>query len=138
MNLLRMRSQRGSALVAAIFLIVVVAGMVAFATRSGMQQQHLANLALLELKADAAAYTALEFASNRLNGGATTCPANITIPATAPGMDGPFTVALTCANVIGNNVYNVTATATYSAFGSPDRVRRIRTRRVSRIGAGSW
>ena len=133
------RAQRGAALIAVIFLIVVVASMGAFAVRTGLEQQQMANLSLLEVRADAAAYSALEFASHRLNGGATTCPAVITLPAASPGTGG-FTVQLECVDVTGANaVYQITATAIHGVFGNPDRVRRIRTRRVSRIGpTGSW
>lgn len=134
------RAQQGAALIAVIFLIVVVAGMGAFAVRTGLEQQQMANLSLLEVRADAAAYSAIEFASHRLNGGATSCPAIVTLPpATSPGMNG-FTVQLQCLDVTSaNTVYQITATAIYGAFGNPDYVRRIRTRRVSRIGpTGSW
>lgn len=142
MNVMRMRSQKGAALIAVIFLIVVVAGMGAFAIRTGLDQQQMANLALLEIRADAAAYSGLEFASNRLNAAPFICPPAITLPpATSPGMNG-FTVNLQCVDIVPtspNTVYLITATAVFGAFGSPDYVRRIRTRRVSRIGpTGSW
>jgi MSHA biogenesis protein MshP len=137
MSAVRMRSQGGAALIAVIFLIVVVAGLGAFALRTGLEQQHLSNLSLLELRADAAAYTGLELASNRLNGGATVCPPPIMFPASAPGMNG-FTVTIGCTQVVGTSLYDIRATAIYGNFGSPDRVQRIRTRRVSNIGGGSW
>lgn len=134
------RSQNGAALIAVIVLIVVMASLGAFAVRTGLDQQQMSNLSLLELRADAAAYTGLELASNRLNGGAA-CPLSISFPASNPDMRG-FTVGLQCADIVpsnANTVYLITATATYGAFGNPDRVRRVRTRRVSRIGpAGNW
>jgi Tfp pilus assembly protein PilX len=137
MSAVRMRSQGGAALIAVIFLIVVVAGLGAFAIRTGLEQQHMSGLSLLELRADAAAYTGLELASNRLNGGAIVCPPPIVFPASAPGMNG-FTVTIACTPVVGTSLYDIRATAFYGNFGSPDRVQRIRTRRVSSIGGGSW
>ena len=134
------RSQGGSALIAAIFLIVVVASLGAFAIRTGLDQQHLSALSWLEVRADAAAYSGLEFASNRLSGGALTCPSPISLPAASPGMTG-FSIRLECTDVSdsANTVYQITATAIYGNFGNPDYVQRARTRRVSRIGpAGNW
>lgn len=134
------RSQGGAALIAAIFLIVVVASLSAFAIRTGMDQQHMSALSWLEVRADAAAYSGLEFASNRLSGGAITCPSPITLPPASPGMAG-FSITLTCIDVSGgaNTVYQITATAVQGNFGSSDYVQRSRTRRVSRIGpAGNW
>jgi Tfp pilus assembly protein PilX len=136
MKAMHARPQQGAALIAVIALIVVVASLGAFAIRTGLDQQQMSNLSLLELRADAAAYTALDLASNRLNA-PTACPASIAMPATAPGMNG-FTVTIACTPLVGTSVYEIRATAVYAAFGNPDRVRRIRTRRVSNIGGGSW
>jgi hypothetical protein len=51
-----------------------------------------------------------------------------------------ITVALQCVaiNTGAGNVYSITATARYGAFGNPDYVQRVRIRRVSSIGAGNW
>jgi MSHA biogenesis protein MshP len=133
-------SQGGGALIAAIFLIVVVATLGAFAIRTGMDQQYMASLSWMEARADAAAYSGLEFASDRLSGGATACPSPIFLPPGSPGMNG-FSITLQCVDLSAgaNTVYQITATAVHGNFGNSDYVRRIRTRRVSRIGpAGNW
>jgi len=137
-------SQRGAALISVIFLIVVVAILGTFAIRSGSDQQQMALLTTLEAKADAAAFSGLEYASNRLKNGAFACPtvppAGVPAPLPAISQSNGVTVNLQCSRLAAGtgNVYLITATARYSALGNVDFVRRIRTRRVSSLGAGSW
>lgn len=132
-----MRRQRGAALVGVIFLIVVVAALGAFAVQTGLVYQQQSNLSLQEVRAEAAAYSGLEYAANRLSAGAT-CPATVPFPASTPGMNG-ITVSLLCQQLspAPDRVVDITATARYGAFGSPDYVQRVRTRRVGAVGGGS-
>lgn len=134
-------SQHGAALVSVIFLIVVVALLGTLAIRGGGDQQQMATLSVLEARANAAAFSGLEYATNRLkNNVAFVCPATAPLPAIPE--TSSFTVALQCPAVAtgAGTMYVITATArhTASAPGNPDYVRRTLTRRVSRIGAGSW
>lgn len=136
-------SQRGAALVSVIFLIVAVAALGAFAIRSGADYQQQANLSLQEVRAAAAAYSGAEYASNRLSGGAACVagPTLVPIQAGRPGMNN-LTVRFTCTaiNTGGSGtVFDITATARYGVFGTPDYVQRVSSRRVGAVGGGaSW
>jgi hypothetical protein len=134
-------SQHGAALIAVIFLIVSVAALGAFAIRTGMEYQQQANLSLQEVRAAAAAYSGLEYAANRLSGGAVCAPVTmVPIPNGTPGMSG-IGVSFTCVaiNTGAGAVYEVTATARSGNFGNPDFVQRVRTRRIGAVGGGnSW
>lgn len=127
----------GSALVGALFLIVVVAAFGVFAVRLQLNQQQTATLHLQEHRALWAAHAGLEYWSNRVwNNAAIGCtnpPLPITLDLDAHiGLRG-FRVTVTCDEVaIGaaDLVYEVTADAWTSAYGSPDFVRRTLTRRI--------
>ena len=136
--------QRGSALIAALFLIVVLAALGAFAVRIGSDQLQTANLQLLQYRALAAANSGLEFWAYR----ASTNPGTLCIPPPAPlnfanirGLDG-FIVTVRCTRIVVNGadvVYEVTADASSGVYGSPDFVRRRLTRRMSTMPApGVW
>lgn len=135
-------TQRGAALVSVIFLIVTVSALAAFAVRTGMDYDQQATLALQEVRTDAAAYSGVEYAVNRINANPTCAavPATLTFPTGTQGMTG-ISVALTCnAPVLQpsvGRVFEIVATARSGAFGNPDFVQRTRTRRVSNI-SGSW
>lgn len=121
------RSARGFSLVAALFLVVVVAALGVFAVRVGMGQQQTVNLSLLGARALAAANSGIEYgAYQALN--AATC-ANATLNLNEAGLSG-FTVSVTCnatahAESGGTvNVYRFEALATYGTYGQPDFVSR--------------
>jgi MSHA biogenesis protein MshP len=121
------RAQRGFSLVAALFLIVVVALLGAFAVRIGAGQQQTVNLALLSAKALAAANSGVEYGAHQaLNVGA--C-ANTTLNLTEGGLNG-FTVSVTCSftphsvSTASVNVYRIDATASMGTYGMPDFVSR--------------
>ncbi|HEU4601489.1 MAG TPA: hypothetical protein VFS24_05955 [Steroidobacteraceae bacterium] len=135
------RRQRGSALLVALFLLIVVAGLGAVAIRIGSAQQQVSNLAIIEARANAAAYSALEYGSYIIkNGGPGNCAVQpVPIPAAAATLNG-YTVVLRCTRLgtdVGD-VYDLTGTATHSVYGNPDFVQRTRHRRVSDIPPGSW
>jgi MSHA biogenesis protein MshP len=118
---------RGFSLVAALFLIVVVAALGAFAVRIGASQQQTVNLSLLSARALAAANSGIEFgAYQALN--ASSCVA-ATLTLTEAGANG-FSVAVTCsasahAESGGTvNIYRIDATATAGTYGMPDYVSR--------------
>ena len=121
------KSSSGFSLVAALFLIVVVAALGAFAVRIGMGQQQAVNLSLLSARALAAANSGIEYgAYQALN--ASTC-ASATLVLGEAGLSG-FSVAVTCtvtshseagANV---SVFRIEALASLGAYGAPDFVSR--------------
>lgn len=122
--------QRGFALVAALFLLVVLATLGAYAVRLNMSQQGSTDLDLAGARADAAVQTGIQYAADRV---LTTgnCPAVLVLP------DG-FNISLSCNNnetLVANSptvtVFLVTATASRGQYGSPDFVSRQRTVRVT-------
>jgi MSHA biogenesis protein MshP len=121
------RHARGFSLVAALFLIVVVAALGEFAVRIGASQQQTVNLALLTARALAAANSGMEYGAYRaLN--ASSC-ASATLNLTEGGLNG-FSVSVTCSATAHAesggtvNVYRIDATATAGTYGLPDYVSR--------------
>jgi MSHA biogenesis protein MshP len=119
-------SSAGFSLIAALFLIVVVAALGAFAVRIGSGQQQTVNLALLSARALSAANSGIEFGANRALAGS--C-AGATLNLTEAGLNG-FTVTVTCTvathaeNNIAVSVYRIGATAVAGTYGMPDYVSR--------------
>jgi MSHA biogenesis protein MshP len=130
---------KGSALMAALFLIVVVAALGAFAVRLHATQQQVATLQLLEYRAQAAAYVGLEYWSHLVSSGGPLPPCSGLASRVADldlddydGLRG-FTVDVFCEQVsIGGaaDAYEVTAKSEHGSFGSPDFVRRSLTRHI--------
>jgi MSHA biogenesis protein MshP len=131
------RSQRGFALVAALFFLVVVATLGAYAVRLNMSQQGSTDLDLAGARADAAVQTGIQYAAARvLTGG--NCTSFPLAPNVALNLPQNFDVTLTCndnetlvANAPRVTVFLVTATATRGQYGSPDFVSRQRTVRIT-------
>jgi MSHA biogenesis protein MshP len=128
--------QRGFALVSAVFLLVVIAALGAFAVRVNSNQQHSADLDLAMLRADAAVQSGIQYAAARLS----------VTNACNPGLDGQslllpqgYNVILECdspnpaqvVNGVAVNVFLLTATATRGQYGSPEFVSRQRTVRIT-------
>jgi MSHA biogenesis protein MshP len=120
-------AQRGFSLVAALFLIVVLATLGTFAIRAGLGQQQTVNLAVLGSRALEAARTGIEWGAQRaLVGGV--C-ANTTLNLTEGTLNG-FTVQVTC--VVTNHaeaggtyqVYTFTSLAQSGVYGTNDYVSR--------------
>jgi MSHA biogenesis protein MshP len=132
-----MRRQRGFALVSAVFLLVVVAALGAFAVRVNTNQQHASDLDLAMLRADAAAQSGIQYAAARLSSGANACGADVN-GQLLPLPQG-YIVILQCnslnpapvVNGVVENVFSVTATATRGQYGSPEFVSRQRTVRIT-------
>jgi hypothetical protein len=135
------RKQGGSALIVALFLIVVVAAFGVFALRIGVNQQQTANLGLLASRAAAAAFSGLEYGANRAFHNQ--CAALTLLPVRIDD----FTVTVVCSgptnHAIGPGtyqVYDLSSTAVHGVYGTPDFVQRTRQRRVTNIppGPGVW
>jgi MSHA biogenesis protein MshP len=131
---LTVRRDRGSALLAAMFLIVVVATLGIFAVRLQANQQQVGTLQLLQYRANAAAHAGLEYWSTRIASDPGIACSTVSINFDSyPGLRD-FTVTAGCVaiNAGTGNVYIVTADARSGApFGSPDFVRRQLVRRVA-------
>ncbi len=119
--------ERGFALVAAIFLIVVLALLGTFIVRISGVQHHTVNIALLGARAFEAARTGIEWGAFQALDSAS-CGTN-TLNLTEGGLDG-FGVDVTCTSSThtetGNtyNVYLIDVEATAGTYGTPDYVSR--------------
>ncbi len=117
----------GFALVPALFLIVVVAGLAAVALRMTLGQQQTATLALQQARALAAARAGVDWSAYRALHGQ--C-ANGTLNLSEAALNG-FTVVVSCsatAYTDGGATYQsflIAATASYGLYGGPDYVRRV-------------
>jgi len=128
--------QRGSALMAALFLIVVVAALGVAAMRLGNDQRHSATLELLQIRAGAAANAGLEYWTRRafVNNNIA-CTADTIAFDPLDRLDG-FTVLASCVRIpmeAGSFVYYITAVATHGNYGEADYVRRTVTRRATNL-----
>ena len=125
--------QQGFALVSAIFLIVVLAGLGVFAVRMNTMQQQSVTAGLRAAEAFQAARTGVAWGAYRaLNGGA--CAASTTLSLTEGAATG-FRVAVQCtqrtytegATPVHVFVFDVRAEA--GVYGGPDYVsRRLQTK----------
>ena len=121
------REERGFSLVSAIFLLVVLAGLAAYAVCVNVMQQQTVNLALRSAQAFHAARSGVAWAAYRaINAGF--CAADTTT-LTEGGATG-FTVQVSCAasvHVEGGtniNVYIIDVLAESGVYGGPDYVSR--------------
>jgi MSHA biogenesis protein MshP len=125
------------ALIAALFMIIVVAALGVFALRIGANEQQTANLELLTFRAAAAAESGLEYGSNRAFNGS--CAANTALAvsniAVTVVCNPPTTHVI---NGVTYSVYTLRATAVAGVYGTPDFVQRTLTRRVTNIPPGVW
>lgn len=128
MSVCTIQRERGFALVGALFLLVVLAALGAFAVRINMQQRHASTLELRELRAQAALEAGLEYAASRLASGG-----NCNRVRNVPGLPGNFTVTFTsCVRqgpyiINANTVFIYTfqeVAATSGVYGTPEYVRR--------------
>ena len=126
--------ERGFALIAALFLLVVLAALGAFAVRINMTQRHTSTLELQELRAQAALQAGIEYAAARL-----LATSNCSQVRDIPGMPGNFAVGFANCNaqpydINGVSVtiftFDVTATSA-AAYGTPEFV--VRTARAVRV-----
>jgi MSHA biogenesis protein MshP len=111
-------------LVAAIFLIVVVASLGAFAVRLGMGQHQTVNLALLSSRALSAANAGIEWSAHQALKPGGSC-SNATLTLTQAALAG-FTVNVSCAATAftEGTLYEMSSSARYGNYGQPDYVSR--------------
>ena len=119
----------GMSLVAALFLIVVIAALGAFAVRIGMGQQHTVNLSLLSNRAMAAANAGIEWSAYRaLESG--NC-SNGSLSLTQGALAG-FTVDVSCVSTsfgTEGTLYVIESVSRYGTYGRADYAsRRVRAR----------
>lgn len=129
--------QRGVALIAALFLIVVVAALGAFAVRLHTDDQQIGTLQLLDYRANAAAHAGLEYAAARLaNAGAGAQCSDVQTSAiylgSHAGLSG-FNVTVRCnwVDISAGRVFELEATGSHGVFGTPDFARKTLTRRIA-------
>jgi MSHA biogenesis protein MshP len=117
--------QRGMALIAAIFLIVVLAALGMFAIRIGGAQQQTINLGLLGDRAVAAANTGIEYAAYQATQQGV-CKGWPKFTLNQEALNG-FTVKVTCTSPSAG-VFTYVSTASSGVYGSSDYVYRQVTR----------
>lgn len=129
--------QKGISLIAALFMIVVLALLALFAVRIGGSAERDMSTELMQARALAAARSGMEYAAYRALT-LTNCNSfggfNLNVPLTQDVLNG-FTVSVRCSGVSHGGTswtYNVTARATRGAYGSPDYVSRTLVRTLYR------
>jgi MSHA biogenesis protein MshP len=134
--------QRGVALIVALFVIIVLAGLGLFAMRVGNGQQQSVTLDLLGARADAAAAAGIEFGANQALRHANCAVAPP--PLALQGALNGFSVQVSCtANSYSVNptgtgamlyqAYAITATATLGVYGTPEYVSRQASKTVNNL-----
>jgi len=114
-----MRPERGFALVAALFVMVVIAVVVAAMSRLSVTQNASLDLGIQQARAYQAARAGLEWGLHQLLLDGTCSPSNPALSMANSGLD-EFTVTLACASLYSyskESLYRLTATA---SNGSPD------------------
>jgi len=124
--------QRGLALIGALFVLVVVAALGAFAVRINMTQQHDADLDFQQLRAEAGLNSGVEYAATRLLAPGANCGnlANLNVGGYAVTFNACARVQYV-VNSATVNVYTVTLTSSRGVYGTPEFVARTATVRVS-------
>lgn len=132
--------QAGFSLVAAVFLIVVLAALAAFAVQVTMSQAQGASMQLLTAQAEAAAQAGIEYGANLAlqTPAPGTCRASTTLRLTQPGLSG-FVVIVSCVRTshqIGAGpttyyAYALASSASHGTYGSSDYVARKVTRNLT-------
>jgi MSHA biogenesis protein MshP len=128
------RKHRGFALIGALFVLVVLAALGAFAVRINMTQQHDADLGLQQLRAEAAVNSGVDYAAARLTAGAN-CG---NLMAENLNVGGYAVTFIPCVNMppylvngVTVNIYAITVASSRGAYGTPEFVSRSSTVRVS-------
>ncbi len=121
--------KQGFGLIAAIFLLLVLASAGAMMLNLSDTQRKTTVLALQGNRAYRGAITGIEWGVHQsLNGGGA-CPVTTTLSLTEGGLQG-FDVELSCTSSehsesgVPSRTYELTATSEYGDYGDPDYVRR--------------
>jgi MSHA biogenesis protein MshP len=118
---------RGFALIAALFLLIVLGALGLYATRIATTQDAVSAVRLLEIRTQRAADLGIEWARARIAAGA--CPAGPTLIAIPSPIFSGTRVTVSCTNV-GSGFYEVTSKASWSSYGRPDFVYREKQRQL--------
>jgi MSHA biogenesis protein MshP len=127
MSTRRFAALRGFALVPALFLIVVLAALGAFAVRIGTAQSHTATLALQATRALEAARAGIEWGAYNANVNGSCSKQTIAL---AEGALAGFTVTVTCSATTQStgsgtiSAYVIDALAATGSYGTPDFAQR--------------
>jgi MSHA biogenesis protein MshP len=119
--------QQGIALMAALFLLVVLAALALVAVKLSVVQHHTVSLSMQSARAFQAAQSAIEYGAYRALVAGSCAPAAFTYG--EGGLAG-FDVSVTCTSTAHGegagvtNVFALQAFASYGAYGSPDYVSR--------------
>jgi MSHA biogenesis protein MshP len=121
--------QAGVSLIVALFLIVVVALLAAFAVSIGTSQREQTNLQLAADRAAQAAHAGVEWAATRalVNNSCVGSTLNLT-----QGALNGYTVTITCSrtnHAVGTPSYDITSFAQYGRFGAAGYVSKMMTAR---------
>ena len=120
------RRQRGMSIVVALFVVVVVASLAAFAVTVGGAGQQADLTDMQASRALAAARVGLEWGAYRIRGAGGSC-SNQTLALNEGALRG-FQVSVTCVRSVALHVegpamyysYDVVSTASYGTFGTTD------------------
>jgi Tfp pilus assembly protein PilX len=129
--------QRGVSLVSAVFLIVVLASLAAFAVRVSVLQQQTVNSSLLAAQAFHAARSGIAWGAQRAL--STGWCASQTLSLSEAGTNG-FTVEVQCSQSTHNeagafiNIYILDVLAHAGTYGGPDYVSRRIQAKVTDAG----
>jgi MSHA biogenesis protein MshP len=131
------RKQRGFALMAAIFVLLVLTALAAFAVRIGTTQQQSVAFDVMIARAQAAADSGIEYGANQaLTASPPQCLSSTPVPLTAATLNG-FSVTVTCSpsthqvGAVTYHAYVLQSTAQQGTYGSADYVARTSTRTVN-------
>jgi MSHA biogenesis protein MshP len=124
--------QGGFALIAALFVLVVLAVIGTFAVRASVTQQNASDLDLLTAHADSALHTGVEYAAARLAppNNCAALPPNLNLPT---GVTVTFDLCIVTSYTVDSvavNVFTVDLTAAQGAYGAPGFVSRSTRARV--------
>jgi MSHA biogenesis protein MshP len=137
---IRARRQAGGfALVAALFLLIVVATLGAFAVQINSSQLAGADLELATVRAEAALDAGIQYAAARLLATNNCNSLSGLLPQPPLSLPQNFSVAFSACQQLPNpvantpavTVFSVSAIATRGQYGSPDFVSRQRTVRIT-------
>lgn len=122
---------------AAIFVLLVLTALAAFAVRVGTTQQQAVAFDVLIARAQAAADSGIEYGANQaLRASPPQCQPSTVVSHTAATLNG-FTVTLTCSasthqvGAVTYHAYALQSTAQQGTYGSADYVARTSTRTVN-------
>lgn len=122
---------------AAIFVLLVLTALAAFAVRIGTTQQQSVAFDVLIARAQAAADSGIEYGANlALRASPSQCPPSAVVTPAAAILSG-FTVTVTCSpsthqvGAVTYHAYALQSTAQQGTYGSADYVARTASRTVN-------